>query len=76
MARDPSLFVGPIAFMLGMVVALLLLGWVGSVVSLAVLGIGAYVVLIVAMPLGGLFAYAAATAASRRLVRGRAGRHD
>jgi hypothetical protein len=48
-----------VAFVLGMAAALLLIGWLGSVVSLAVLGMGAYVVLIVAMALGGALAYAA-----------------
>ncbi len=75
-APDPSLFIGPVAFVLGMATALLLMGWLGSIVSLAVLGIGAYVVLIVAMALGGVLAYAAATAASGWLSAQRAQHHD
>ena len=63
-ASNAPLFIGPVAFVLGMAAALLLIGWLGSVVSLSVLGIGAYVVLIVAMVLGGALAYAAAIAPS------------
>ena len=71
-APNPSLVIGPVAFALGMAAALLLIRWLGSVVSLAVLGIGAYVVLIVVMALGGALAYVAATAASGWLsARGR-----
>jgi hypothetical protein len=69
---NPTLFIGPVAFVLGMAAALLLVGWLGSVVSLAVLGIGAYVVLIVAMALGGALAYAASGWLSARGAK----RHD
>jgi hypothetical protein len=67
-----SLLIGPVAFVLGMAAALLLVRWIGSLVSLAVLGIGAYVLLIVALTLGGAGAYAVATIGWRWL----AGRTD
>ena len=75
-ALNPSLFIGPVAFVLGMAAALLFIGWLGSVVSLGVLGIGAYVVLIIAMALGGVLAYAGATAASGWLSARGVERHD
>ena len=76
MAADPSLLIGPVAFVLGMAAALFLTGWLGSVLSLAVLGVGAYLLLIAAMALGGLLAYAAATATLRTLFPRRPERHD
>jgi hypothetical protein len=74
MGGDPSLFIGPIAFVLGMIAALLLFRRIGSFVELAVLGIGAYALLIVALTLDGAAAYGAATIRWRRLVARRTDR--